>query len=788
MKERLILAGRLSVAILAVFLLAACPPEPEPEYTVSFDIGEGSGSAPASQKIRAGASVTLPKQGNMTAPSGKTFAGWKYGTSSTIYQAGDRVTITTVTVFTAQWGYAVSFSAGVGSGSAPASQTVTAGASVTLPGQGAMTAPSGKFFDGWKTSSGATYTTGQSVTITAATMFTAQWTSTPTYYTVSFVVGEGGGSAPESGTVTAGVSITLPGQGAMTAPSGKAFVGWKNAGSSTTYEAGTSVTIAGTTVFTAQWLNSDEIVEEGKTYVLFRNTEKFAVSIYKESTRVTEITLVPAEGRKRIESDAAPAGITFYPQFHFTVDGLPVFTQDEPAIVARIDANIVNEVTVPRLSAVTVEKACVRIDNQSSASLTLTQNGYELPPLGVGSTILLPQEQRLYVVQAGGISSYAVMRNTTEAIALPESVSEFKGGTVYTFRYNGTSLVFTSAKDMWGNWAAPPSSFTVSTAADMQAALDWIGRSTDTSAQFVIELAGSFSLGSTSISGPAVTIMSSDGEKTISLSGTGSLFTIGSGAALVLGNNVTLQGRSGNTASLVQVNSGGRLEMTAGSKITGNTADTGGGVLVYGGTFTMSGGEISDNTASNSRSGGGGVCVDSSGTFTMSGGKLSGNTASASNSLTYTHGGGGVYVYNGTFTMSGGEISGNTAGGAGVCVASSGTFMMSGGDISGNTTGGDVGGGVLVSGGTFTMSGGAISGNTASGYGGGVCVDSGTFTKQTGGVIYGSNADTSLRNTASSNTYGHTVYVYVSSTENKKRNTTAGEGVTLSSGSAGGWE
>ncbi|MDR0644923.1 MAG: InlB B-repeat-containing protein [Treponema sp.] len=139
-------------------------------------------------------------------------------------------------------------------------------------------------------------------------------------YTVSFSIGEGSGAAPTSQNIKAGVSVTLPGQGAMTAPDGKTFAGWKTGNS--TYDAGASVAINADTVFTAQWGN--------KTYVLFRNTEKFAVSIYKESTYLTEIALVPAEGTEQVEFDAAPSEITFYPRFQFTVDGLPVFTQDMP--------------------------------------------------------------------------------------------------------------------------------------------------------------------------------------------------------------------------------------------------------------------------------------------------------------------------------------------------------------------------------------------------------------------------------------------------------------------------
>jgi hypothetical protein len=85
------------------------------------------------------------------------------------------------------------------------------------------------------------------------------------------------------------------------------------------------------------------------------------------------------------------------------------------------------------------------------------------------------------------------------------------------------------------------------------------------------------------------------------------------------------------------------------------------------------------------------------------------------------------------------------------------------------------------------MSGGTISGNTAYS-GGGVYVSSGTFTKSNAGTIYGSDADNTLENYAAwGDSSGHAVYVSTT----KKRNTTAGPGVTLDSsqsGSAGGWE
>jgi hypothetical protein len=242
----------------------------------------------------------------------------------------------------------------------------------------------------------------------------------------------------------------------------------------------------------------------------------------------------------------------------------------------------------------------------------------------------------------------------------------------------------------------------------------------------------------------------------------GNLFIVGpsSGSHLTLVlQDVTLRGRTNNTHSLVQVNERGTLEMKAGSRVTGNTHDSpysysyGGGVYVNtNGTFTMSGGEVSGNTAYTSHSPsqasatsyGGGVYVNS-GTFTMSGGEVSGNTAYAYADSSYNPArasGGGVYVIGGTFTMSGGKVSGNTANsdvwtsssssstsyGGGVYVGI-GTFIMSGGEVSGNTADADdaSGGGVYVdTNGTFTMSGGEVRDNILSGadtYGREVLID-----------------------------------------------------------------
>ncbi|MDR3000221.1 MAG: hypothetical protein LBU89_03060, partial [Fibromonadaceae bacterium] len=213
----------------------------------------------------------------------------------------------------------------------------------------------------------------------------------------------------------------------------------------------------------------------------------------------------------------------------------------------------------------------------------------------------------------------------------------------------------------------------------------------------------------------------------------GNLFTVSAGANLILENIIIDGDRDGTFTngggSLVRVNDDGTFILNKNTIIRNNV---GGGVDLSSGAFTMSGGEISGNTATY---GGGGVDVNSNSIFTMNGGEISDNTASS---------GGGVSVNSGgTFTMSGGEISGNTAtygstgGGGGGGVFVNGIFIMKNGKISGNMVPSTWGGGVSVNG-TFIMTGGEISNNTDRGAGNVNVYNIGTFT-MSGGIISNNN-------------------------------------------------
>jgi hypothetical protein len=199
------------------------------------------------------------------------------------------------------------------------------------------------------------------------------------------------------------------------------------------------------------------------------------------------------------------------------------------------------------------------------------------------------------------------------------------------------------------------------------------------------------------------------------------LITVGDGVTLVL-RNITLKGMDNNTRPLVLVKEKGVLIMETGALITGNTNlgddswgsnqyNSGGGVMVSGGTFKMTGGTISGNKSKQENDydknlGGGGVGVVNGGTFTMTGGSITNNVAEATGdwgSSGDLGGGGGVLVYSGMFTMDGGSITSNEAKGKNPIV-----FGLMG-----------FGGGVLVNwkmGGRFDKKAGDIA-NTIADYG-----------------------------------------------------------------------
>ena len=164
-----------------------------------------------------------------------------------------------------------------------------------------------------------------------------------------------------------------------------------------------------------------------------------------------------------------------------------------------------------------------------------------------------------------------------------------------------------------------------------------------------------------------------------------------------------------------------------GGAIKNNYSNNQGGGMVVFGACTMSGGEISENTA---RLKGGGVMAGYD-ILEISGGAICGNTASHA---------GGLYITYGDVVMSGGEIKDNTAHihGGGVYVTLDSIFTMNGGHISGNKAPEGYGGG-LYNNAVSVINGGKISGNTAAKNGGGVYTANYAKLTVQAGVVFAAN-------------------------------------------------
>lgn len=192
--------------------------------------------------------------------------------------------------------------------------------------------------------------------------------------------------------------------------------------------------------------------------------------------------------------------------------------------------------------------------------------------------------------------------------------------------------------------------------------------------------------------------------------GYGGAVYVAKGIYTLQSGSVTNNSATQNGIIYIANNSGAEFTMTKG-KISGNTCKNG-TIYQAGGTMTLAGGSITDNT-----------CTESGGGVYQNGGSslLLGNTNASQDVVISGNkavNGAGWYINGGNCLMRGGNITGNkaTKRGGGVC-QSNGTLTVNGGDITTNNA--PEGGGLCHSGGTFNFQGGGLYGNIATGDDGG---------------------------------------------------------------------
>lgn len=181
------------------------------EYTVTFNVGEhaAEGATVAAMKADYNTEITLPA--GPAAATGYSFTGWKVGTSDTVKQAGDKITVTANVTVTAQWvstenSWTVTFFANEGDQTAHHTATVEKGGKLTLP----STDPTktGYRFDGWYLSGDETKTKVTADTVvTANSTYLALWVET---VVATFKANADDDAAYATVTVDKGATLTLP--------------------------------------------------------------------------------------------------------------------------------------------------------------------------------------------------------------------------------------------------------------------------------------------------------------------------------------------------------------------------------------------------------------------------------------------------------------------------------------------------------------------------------------------------------------------------------------------------
>ncbi|MDR0383377.1 MAG: hypothetical protein LBH50_05265, partial [Spirochaetaceae bacterium] len=179
---------------------------------------------------------------------------------------------------------------------------------------------------------------------------------------------------------------------------------------------------------------------------------------------------------------------------------------------------------------------------------------------------------------------------------------------------------------------------------------------------------------------------------------------------VTLGNNLVLTGGKTLWGGAVCVGTHGNVSdgdlVLAGAEITGNRGKVGGGVNVYKGRMSMTGGAIRNNSNESGDPGasqGGGIYLEPDTVLDLSGGTIEGNGNAN------TDNGGGVYL-NGRAraVMTGGKIINNNSKESGGGVYTYGEFEMRDGIIKDNNSGkdNDVGVGPFM--GKFIHTGGTV--------------------------------------------------------------------------------
>ena len=231
-------------------------------YSISFQLNGATGTAPSTINTYATAVITLPGQGSMVAPTGKTFAGWNTNSAGTgtAYAAGETLSPQSNMTLQAQWASVpasvLTYDAnGSSSGTLPASLSAT-GTYVVIDSNTGNLFKTGFVFSGWNTmpdGSGITYQGTDNYLLTSDITLYAKWTAAN--YTITFAGNNNTGGTVPAAITGISVSAVLPANSGNLVRAGYSFSGWNTLGSGlgTNYAVGSSISPTSSITLFANW-------------------------------------------------------------------------------------------------------------------------------------------------------------------------------------------------------------------------------------------------------------------------------------------------------------------------------------------------------------------------------------------------------------------------------------------------------------------------------------------------------------------------------------------------------
>jgi len=197
--------------------------------------------------------------------------------------------------------------------------------------------------------------------------------------------------------------------------------------------------------------NNNTNTQASQTQIEFDNLEQYPVIIYNDPARLIFFTQVDGLSQRIVISSPAPYGTAFYPTFiySFKVGANDIFIPfNGQTIIAAIEENKTNLVKIPKHDGIEISNAYIFIINDSDFSLSFREGSLEKTPIGGASSIINSGNSGAYEISPGNISGYSIRKNTTDPIAFPTGLTEFKQGVIYEITYTNTGLELIKETDV----------------------------------------------------------------------------------------------------------------------------------------------------------------------------------------------------------------------------------------------------------------------------------------------------------------------------------------------------